>query len=153
LLCPRAPPPRRGASPAGPEEGSSYPPIPRPLTFPFLARYSRKPSLPEVSLRTRSLAYPRAYWLEVVEKGGGAAEIDGRITAGEIALRTKRVRKLRLLLRSDLVDLGTPVRVTVNGREAFASRLVEDPALLLRSWRATLDPQLARSAEITLNVR
>ena len=35
----------------------------------------------------------------------------------------------------------------------FAGPVAEDPALLLRSWRETGDPQLAHSAEITLDVR
>jgi hypothetical protein len=61
------------------------------LTFPFLERHVREPFPKQVSLRVRSLDYPRAFWLE-------------------------------------------------------------DPALLLRSWRETGDPQLAHSAEIVLAV-
>ena len=85
--------------------------------------------------------------------GGGTAEVDGTIEGAAIALRTKNVKRLRLLLSRDLVDLSQLVRVTLDGREAFAGRVAEDPALLLRSWRDTGDPQLAHSAEITLPVR
>jgi len=123
------------------------------LTFPFLERHARDPFPRQVSLRVRSLDYPRAFWIEVLEKDGGVAEVDGTIRGGEIALRTKGVRQLRLLLRRDLVDLSAPVRVTIDGREAFAGPVAEDPALLLRSWRETGDPQLAHSAEIVLDVR
>jgi hypothetical protein len=63
------------------------------------------------------------------------------------------VKRLRLLLSRDLVDLSRGVRVTLDGREAFAGPLAEDPTLLLRSWRQTGDPQLAHSAEITLPAR
>jgi hypothetical protein len=63
------------------------------------------------------------------------------------------VKQLRLLLCRDHVDFSQPLRVSVDGREAFAGPLREDPALLLRSWRETADPPLAHSAEITLDVR
>jgi hypothetical protein len=122
------------------------------LTFPFLERHARDPFPRRVSLRARSLRHPRAFWVEVVEKDGGTAEIDGTVEGAAIALRTKNVKRLRVLLRRDLVDLEAPVRVTIDGREAFAGPVAEDPALLLRSWRETGDPQLAHSAEIVLTV-
>jgi pimeloyl-ACP methyl ester carboxylesterase len=123
------------------------------LTLPFLGKHTRDPFPRQVSLRTRTLDHPRAYWAEVLEKGGGVAEVDGTIEAQEIALRTRSVKRLRLLLRRELLDLSAPVRVTLNGKEAFAGPVAETPDLLLRSWRQTGDPQLAHSAEITLDVR
>ena len=123
------------------------------LTFPFLERHSREAFPKQVSLRARSLDWPRAFWVEVLEKGGGTAEVDGSIEGQAIALRTKSVKRLRLLLRRDLLDLSAAVRVTLDGREAFAGPVAEDSALLLRSWREIGDPQLAHSAEIVLAVR
>jgi hypothetical protein len=123
------------------------------LTFPFLERHARDPFPKRVSLRARSLDYPRAFWIEVLEKDGGVAEVDGTVEGNAIALRTRNVRRLRLLLRRELVDLSAPVRITLDGREAFAGPVGEDPALLLRSWRETGDPQLAHSAEVVLAVR
>jgi hypothetical protein len=79
--------------------------------------------------------------------------VDGSLEGQEIALRTKNVRRLRLRLRPDLLDLGAPVRVTIDGTEAFSGSLAGNPGLLLRSWRETGDPQLAHSAEIVLDVR
>jgi pimeloyl-ACP methyl ester carboxylesterase len=123
------------------------------LVFPFLQSHVRDAFPRQVSLRARTLDHPRAYWAEVVEKGGGVAQIDGTVEGGTIALRTKYVRRLRLRLRREIVDLSAPVRVTIDGKEAFLGPVTEDPALLLRSWRETGDPQLAHSAEITLDVR
>ena len=122
------------------------------LVFPFLETHVRDPFPRQVSLRARSLD-ARVFWIEVLEKAEGVAEVDGSIEGDRVALRTKNVRRLRLLLRRDLLDLTAPVRVTVDGREAFAGPVAEDPALLLRTWRETGDPQLAHSAEITLDVR
>jgi hypothetical protein len=123
------------------------------LTFPFLGKHARDPFPRNVALRAPSLDHPRAYWVEVLEKDGGPAEADATVEGQSVVLRTKHVRKLRLRLRPDLLDLAAPVRVTVDGKEAFAGTLAEDPGLLLRSWRETGDPQLAHSAEITLDVR
>lgn len=122
------------------------------LVFPFLERYVRDPFPKRVALRARTLDRARAWWLEVLEKGGGAAEIDGAVEGQAIALRTKNVRTLRVRLRPELLDLSRPVRVTIDGREAFAGAVAEAPGLLARSWRETGDPQLAHSAEITLDV-
>jgi dienelactone hydrolase len=123
------------------------------LTFAFLEKPVREAFPKEVSLRARTLEHPRAFWAEVLEKGGGVAEIDGTAEGGTITLRTRNVRRLRLLLRREILDLSAPVRVVVDGKEAFRGAVAEDPALLLRSWRETGDPQLAHSAEITLDVR
>jgi hypothetical protein len=123
------------------------------LVFPFLGKHVRDAFPRSVALRARTLEYPRAFWVEVLEKDGGTAEIDGTVEGQGIALRTKNVKRLRLLLRRDLLDLGAPVRVTIDGREAFAGPVAEDARLLLRSWRETGDPQLAHSAEIALAVR
>ena len=123
------------------------------LVFPFLGKHTRDPFPRSVALRARALDHPRAFWLEVLEKDGGRAEIDGTVDGQDVVLRTRNVKRLRLLLRRDLLDLGAPVHVTVDGKDAFAGRVAEDPALLLRTWRETGDPQLAHSAEITLDVR
>ena len=69
------------------------------------------------------------------------------------AEKPRRFRHARLRLRRELLDLSAPVRVVVDGKEAFRGAVAEDPALLLRSWRETGDPQLAHSAEITLDLR
>ena len=69
------------------------------LTFPFLEKHTRDAFPRRVSLRTRTLEHPRAFWAEVLEKGGGVAQVDGTIEGGQIVLRTKNVKRLRLLLR------------------------------------------------------
>ena len=95
------------------------------LTFPFLEKQAREAFPRQVSLRAPALEHPRAFWVEVLEKGSGVAEVDGTIEGREIALRTRNVKRLRLLLRRELVDLSAPVRVTVDGKEAFAGPVAE----------------------------
>jgi len=122
------------------------------LALPFLSRFTRDPFPHSVRLRARRLEHARAFWIEVTEKGGGTAEVDGTVEGQTITLRTKGVKALRLLLRRDLVDMDAPLRVSLDGREAFSGTVAEDPALFLASWRATGDPQRAHAAELLLRV-
>jgi hypothetical protein len=124
------------------------------LTLPFLERHARDPFPKRVVLRgRREEATPRAFWLAVVSKSGGPAEIDGTVDGQSIALRTRNVRRLRLLLRPELLDLEQPVRVTIDGRPAYDGHVAPDPALFLRTWRESGDPQRAAAAELVLDVR
>ena len=65
----------------------------------------------------------------------------------------RRVKRLRLRLRKELLDGPGPLKVTVNGQTAFEGAVTEDCRLLLESWRALGDPYLAHSMEIDLVVK
>jgi hypothetical protein len=123
------------------------------LLVPFLARQRREPFPRSVVVRSRDLAHARSFWVEVTDKDGGVAEVEGTIDGRQIRLTTRRVKSLRLLLRRELLSGGGPLRVTVDGREAFSGPLAEDCALLARSWAATADPFLAHAADLALHVK
>ena len=89
----------------------------------------------------------------MIERTGGAAAVDGTIDGQAIALRTRNVRRVRLLLRPELLDLATPVRVTIDGKPAYDGPVQPDPSLFLRTWRETRDPQMAAAAELVLGVK
>jgi dienelactone hydrolase len=121
-------------------------------TFAFLEGRTRDPFPRRVDLRTRSLEFGRAYWLSLVEKDGGMAEISGSIDDDRIIrLQTRRVRRLRLLLRRELMPPG-PLVVQVNGKEAWRGEVGEDCRLLQDSWRAAADPFLAHSSAVDVAV-
>jgi hypothetical protein len=132
------------------------------LTLPFLARHVRDPFPRRVRLCSPSPA--RAFWIEVVEKGGGLAEVDAAITGSTIEITTRRVRTLRVLLRRELFD-GDPLappeagsrpdrglRVVLNGKEAHHGPFEEDCGRLAASWRTTGDPHLAHTWERTFEI-
>jgi dienelactone hydrolase len=121
------------------------------LSFPFLERAVRDPFPRRVALRARDRAQARAYWVEVLQKGGGTGSLDAEIEGQVITLRTRGVKRLALHLRRELVDLARPVTVRLDGRETFSGLVREDPALFLRSWRETGDPQLASGARLELD--
>jgi pimeloyl-ACP methyl ester carboxylesterase len=117
----------------------------------FLEGRTRDPFPRHVRLQTRTLDYGRAFWLEVAEKDGGMAELDASIDDRTIRVTARRVRRLRLLLRRELVAPG-PLRVQVNGRDAWSGEVGEDCRMLQESWRATADPYLAHSAAVDVAV-
>ena len=119
----------------------------------FLERHRRDPFPREVAFTLDDLRSPRRFWLEVLEKGRGESRVEGRIADdGTIHLKTKGVRRLRLLLRRELLPETSELRVLVDGREAFRGSPRDDCALLQRSWHATRDPFRAHSIEIPLEV-
>jgi pimeloyl-ACP methyl ester carboxylesterase len=123
------------------------------LLVPFLARQRREPFPRSVTLRARDLAHARSFWVEVTDKEGGTAEVDGTIDDQQVRLTTRHVKVLRLLLRRELLPGEGPVRVVIDRREVFSGPLVEDCALLAKSWAVTADPFLAHSVELAFDVK
>jgi dienelactone hydrolase len=122
------------------------------LTLPFLERQVRDPFPREVRLRSREPG--RAFWVDVIEKDGGLAEVDARIQGGTVAVKTRHVRRLRLRLRRELLGdaAAGSLRVSLNGRDVYDGPFVEDCRLMAESWRATGDPHLAHAWERTFEV-
>jgi Phospholipase/Carboxylesterase len=120
-------------------------------TFAFLERHRRDPFPRDVTLHARSLDFARAYWLVLVEKDEGVAEVEAAIADRTIRITTRRARRLRLLLRRELVSPG-PLVVEVNGKTAWRGEIGEDCRLLQESWRATADPFLGHSFAVDVAV-
>lgn len=123
------------------------------MTVPFLQRHVRDPFPRHLHFRTRTLQFPRHYWIEIAEKEKGLAEVQASIDDDNtVNLKTRKVRRLRLLLRRELFPSAGPVRVVLNGKEVFAGALPENCELLQRSWQEVGDPFLAYSAGLTFDV-
>jgi pimeloyl-ACP methyl ester carboxylesterase len=123
------------------------------FTMPFLERFSREPFPRSITMKITSLTYPRRYWIEVLEKDGGAAEVEGRILPDNtVEIKTKNVRKLRLLLRPELFDTGAAVRVRVNGKEQSPHELSKNCELFGQSAQSYADPLLAYTDEVVIEV-
>jgi hypothetical protein len=121
-------------------------------TLAFFEARRRDPFPREVTLEARA-AGARSYWVAVAEKEGGVASVEGAIdTDNTVRLTTRRVKRVRLLLRRELLPGPGPLRVVINGREAWQGPAADDCRLLQESWRATGDPFLAHGLELTLDV-
>jgi hypothetical protein len=122
-------------------------------TMPFLEHFRRDPFPRSIAMKITSLNYPRRYWVEVLEKNGGAAEIEGRILPDNtVEIKTKNVRKLRLLLRPELFDAPAAIRVRVNGKEQPPRELEKNCALFAQSTETYGDPFLSYTDEVVIDV-
>lgn len=123
------------------------------MTLEFFARHLRRAMPTSIRFRTRSLTWPRHYWVEVLEKGTGDALVEGSIgPKGTISLRTENVERLRLLLHPDLVPSSERIRVEANGVEVHDAALEPSCALAASSYRETGDPWLAWAVEIEVRI-
>jgi hypothetical protein len=123
------------------------------LVVPFLQKHAREPFPRRVRFQTRTLQFPRSHWIEILDKDEGMAEVEARIgNDNTIRLRVRKVRRLRVLLRRELMPREGQVRVVLNDREVFAGSLPEDCALLAKTSELVSDPYLAHSAELIFDV-
>jgi pimeloyl-ACP methyl ester carboxylesterase len=123
------------------------------MTLDFLRRFERNPFPRTVNFQARTLRAPRLYWVELLEKEDGLAEVKAEVEKNNvIRINARRVRRLRLLLRPELFATPGPVRVLLNGKEVFSGELPGGCATLDRSLQQTADPLLAWSFELVLEL-
>jgi len=114
------------------------------LTLPFFARFTRDPFPRTVKAVVFDPRFPRQYWLEVVEPGKGSPQVDARILPdNRIDIKTRNVKKLRLLLRPELFSAAGTVRVRLNGKEQPPLEIKRDCQLFAHSAALFADPFLA----------
>ena len=124
------------------------------FTLPFFARFTREPFPHTVKAIVFDPRFPRQYWLDVVEPGKESPEVDARILPDNtIDIKTRNVKKLRLLLRPELFAISGPIRVRLNGKEQAPFELKRDCQLFSHSAELFADPFLAYTEAIDLDVR
>jgi hypothetical protein len=90
----------------------------------------------------------------VVEPGKDSSEVDARILRDNtIDIKTRNVKKLRLLLRPELFATPGPVRVRINGKEQPPLAVKRDCQLFARGAELFADPFLSYTEAIDLDVR
>ena len=97
--------------------------------LPFFEKYERKPYPKKLHLRLRTFDEPRQYWIEVLDKSDGIAEVDAKIDANTITLKSKNIRKMRLRLRPEMFSAGD-VQVVWNGNSAWQGSVPRDCAAI-----------------------
>ena len=122
-------------------------------TLPFFERFTREPYPPNVWATIFDPRFRRQYWMEVAEGENTPWELEGHISAGNVIdLKTRNVRELRLLLRPELFQSASPLRIRLNGKDQPPIELKRDCQLFLRSAESDADPLLAYTDEIVLEV-
>lgn len=90
------------------------------LTVAFLKDKVREAFPKRVSLRVPDLSFPRQYWVEVLEKKSGVAEVNAEIKKeNQIEIRSHEVKKLRLHLRPEMFPQPGAIRIIWNGKQVY----------------------------------
>lgn len=123
------------------------------FTLPFFERFTREPFPADISAKLSSAEFPRFYWLEVAGKEAGAAEFEARISPdNRIEIKTRNIRKLRLMLRPELFHTPGSILIRLNGKDQPPLELKRDCRLFLHSAETYADPFLAFTDEVDLDV-
>jgi hypothetical protein len=147
------------------------------LTLAFFDRFRIRAPARAIHLQTRNDLFRRQGWVEILEREGvtlaagattnrearelvtgllgrlSSATVEGEIRPdNEIRLQTKGVRRLRLLLRRDLLVPARPLKVRINDVQVFNREVPPDCAVRERSLQESPDPFLAYDAELVLSV-
>ena len=111
------------------------------LSLAFLKDKVRDAFPKRVSLRLPDLAYPRQYWVEVLEKKSGVAEVNAEIKPpNRLEIRSREVKKLRLHLRPEMFPQRGAVQILWNGKQVYAGPVQDACATAAASSAA--DPKL-----------
>ena len=99
------------------------------LSLAFLRDKVRDAFPKRISIRLSDLAYPRQYWIEVLEKKSGVAEVNAEIKRpNRLEIRTREVKRLRLHLRPEMFSQPGPVQILWNGKKVYEGP-VADPCV------------------------
>jgi pimeloyl-ACP methyl ester carboxylesterase len=123
-------------------------------TLAFFANKARDVFPKDVTARVSETSFPRRYWIEIMAKGGGWAEVDGHILANNtVQLTTTNVSKVRLLLRPELFSSPGQIQVEINGRRVFEGPLKQDCELLEKSSAYSGDPLLGYTDQMDFEIQ
>ncbi|HUM05345.1 MAG TPA: dienelactone hydrolase family protein [Terriglobales bacterium] len=90
------------------------------LTLSYLKDKTREAFPKRVNAQLPGAELSRQYWLEVLEKGSGVAEVNAEIKKDNVVeIRSREVKRLRLYLRPEMFPQAGPVRVRWNGKQVF----------------------------------
>lgn len=120
--------------------------------LPWMAQFTRNPWPKRIVWVQDDVTHDRFYWLQLPDGGQAKAgdRIDARVEGQAITIDGAVPAGLTLRLSDQLVDLDRPVRVTVNGRVAFAGKVSRTAAAIRRSMEERADPASAATALLRL---
>lgn len=120
--------------------------------LPWMAQFTRNPWPKRVVWVQDDVTHDRFYWLQIPDAAQAKAgdRIDARVEGQAIIIDGAVPAGVTLRLSDRLVDLDRPVRVTVNGRVAFAGKVPRTAAAIVRSLEERLDPASAATALLRL---
>ncbi len=106
------------------------------FTLPFLADKTRESiSHRQFTAHWEDLSFPRRYWIEVLEKGSGAAEVEARMQAeNRIEIRrSRRQASAHLVAPLNFCHRACPSRSLINKKKVFEGIFKPDCKTLAES--------------------
>jgi hypothetical protein len=90
----------------------------------------------------------------VLEKGSGAAEVEARIQSeNRIEIVAHGIKRLRLMLRHELLSPGLPLTVTVNKKRVFEGLFKPECSTLAESSSRIGDPLLGYEQVLDFDIK
>lgn len=120
--------------------------------LPWMAKFTRNPWPRKIVWVQDDVTRDRFYWLRIPDKA--AAKAGEKITAtageGEIRLEGTIPAGTEIQLSDALVNLDQPLRVIVNGKEAWRGKAPRSARAILKTLEERLDLPAAATAIVTL---
>jgi pimeloyl-ACP methyl ester carboxylesterase len=138
------------------DHDTSWWPVERPKFEAFVAGHPRVPHPARLSWETERVdRYNRLYWLVIdrLTARGRPGHVDITRRGNAFTATTRGVQQFTLLLSADVVDVGAPVQVTVNGTRAFDGMVKKDVATLRRWADRDDDRTMLYAAELPIAIR
>ncbi|WP_367870627.1 transglutaminase domain-containing protein [Luteolibacter sp. Populi] len=119
---------------------------------PWMEKFTRIPWPKKVVWLQDDVTHDRFYWLKIPDTAGAKAgqKITATVEGQTIALSGEVPAKMELRLSDALLDLDQPVKVTVNGTEAFFGKVARSEEVIRRTLEERADLAAAATAVLTL---
>jgi dienelactone hydrolase len=119
---------------------------------PWMAKFTRNPWPKKIVWLQDDITHDRFYWLKIPDKAAAKAgqKIVATVDGQTIRLEGDVPAKMELRLSDRLLDLDQEVKVTVNGKDVAAAKVVRNAAAIRQSLDERLDLPAAASAVLVL---
>ncbi len=96
------------------------------LALAFFKDKTREAFPKRVSFHLDDLSYPRQYWIEVLEKKSGVADVTAEVKKdNRLEIHTHEVKKIRLRLGQEMFPEPGSVRISWNGKQVYEGPIKE----------------------------
>ena len=120
--------------------------------LPWMAKFTRNPWPRKIVWVQDDVTRDRFYWLKIPDKAAAKAgeKITATVGEGDIRLEGTIPAGTEIQLSDALVDLDQPLRVIVNGKEAWRGKAPRSARAILKTLEERLDLPAAATAIVTL---
>jgi poly(3-hydroxybutyrate) depolymerase len=117
---------------------------------PWMSVFRREPWPRRIVWQQDDVVHTRFYWLQVADRSAvkDRQKIVATLKDRTVVIEGESTDGLSLRLSDRLLDLDSPVKVTVNGREVFAGKAVRKAGVIAASLEERADPASAATAEV-----